>query len=139
MKRQELIIRTKQRGEKAGEPLPAELSLHVPREGVVVRELLFDLHELIVQAASFLVAVPEGAEEAPLPVPPTFDLLTRRLQCAAHRHRPGALGASTVRVGTPPRRPARTRLYSRIFFRTPSRSLRKVALRRSTCRTRSPL
>src|SRR5881409_1426232 len=135
--RTELLLRTPQRGEKAREPRPAELSLHVPREGVVVRELLFDLHELIVQAASFLVDIPEGVEEAPFPVPPTFDLLTRRLQCAAHRHRPGALGASTVRVGIPPRRSVRTRLYSRIFFRTPSSSFRKVAFRRSSCRTRS--
>src|SRR6266705_4625739 len=135
--RTELLLRTSKRGEQAREPRPAELPLHVPRERVVVRELLFDFHELIVQAASFVIDVPEGVEEALLPVPPPFDFLAGRFQRAAHPHRPGALGGRTARVGIRSRRSVRSRLYSRIFLRTPSSSFRRVLFRRSSRRSRS--
>src|SRR2546427_686372 len=135
--RTELLLWTSKRGEQAREPRPAELPLHVPREGVVVRKLLFDLHELIVQAVSFVIDVPEGVEEALLPVPPPFDFLSGRFRRAGHRHRPGALGGRTARVGIRSRRSVRSRLYSRIFFPTPSSRFRRVVFRRSSMRSRS--
>src|SRR3989449_947677 len=135
--RTELLLRTSKRGEQAREPRPAELPLHVPREGVVVRKLLFDLHELIVQAVSFVIDVPEGVEEALLPVPPPFDFLPGRFRRAGHRHRPGALGGSTARVGIGSRGWGRRWLYSRIFSRPPPSPSRGGVSRRSSMRSGS--
>src|SRR2546422_9948673 len=90
--RTELLLRTSKRGEQAREPRPAELPLHVPREGVVVRKLLFDLHELIVQAVSFVIDVPEGVEGGFLPVPHPLSFLRVRFHAPGLRLRPGAFG-----------------------------------------------
>src|SRR5207245_5599899 len=135
--RTEWLLRPPQRGEEARKPRPAELALHVPREGVVVRELMLNLQELIVQAAAFFVDVPEGLAEALLAVPPPFGFLAGCLHRPSHRHRPGVLGRRTAGVGIRSRRSVRRRLYSRIFLRTPSSSLRKVFRLRSSCRSRS--
>src|SRR5207245_6561194 len=135
--RTEWLLRAPEGGEKAGKARPAEFALHVPREGVVVRDLLLDFQELVVQASAFFVDVPQGLAEALLAVPPPFRFLAGCLHRAGHRHRPGALGGRTARVGIRSRKSVSRWLYSRIFLRTPSSSLRRVFLLRSSCRSRS--
>src|SRR5207245_2450399 len=73
--RTEWLLRAPEGGEKAGKARPAEFALHVPREGVVVRDLLLDFQELVVQASAFFVDVPQGLAEALLAVPPPFRFL----------------------------------------------------------------
>src|SRR3989442_1805245 len=117
--RTEWLLRPPQRGEEAQKPRPAELALHVPREGVVVRDLLLDFQQLIVQAAAFFVDVPQGLAEALLAVPPPFGFLAGCLHRPSHRHRPGALGSRTAGVGSRSSMSLRRTLLSWIILPTP--------------------
>src|SRR3972149_3305553 len=135
--RTRLLLRTAEGGEETRRTGTPKLPLHLPREGVVVRDLLLDLQQLIGQAASFVVHGVEGVQDAPLALAPPPDLPFRRLKVSRHRHRPGAIGGKTGMVWLPSLWSSRVRPNSMILFRTASNSCRSTARRRSSCRIRS--
>src|SRR3990170_699840 len=99
------LLRPPERGQKAGEPRLPVLPLHVPREGVVVSDLLVDLRELLIEAATLLLDLPQGFEEPLLARAPSDEVPLRRLRRVVHGS--PHLGLSRADRGRLPRREAR--------------------------------
>src|SRR5207244_12656008 len=69
-----VLLRPPQGRKQAREPWSAEFPLHVARERVVVRELLLDLQELVVEAAALFLQALQRLEEMLLPEAPPLRL-----------------------------------------------------------------
>src|SRR3989441_10502998 len=135
-----VLLRPPQGRKQAREPRSSEFPLHVAREGVVVRDLLLDLQEFVVEAAALVLQALQRIEEMLLSEAPPLRLLPGYLEGTGHCQRPLGIGDTWDREGrvcASPLRSVRSRSYSRIFLRTPSNSFRNVIRRRSTCRRRS--
>src|SRR5207249_771125 len=60
------LLRPPERRKKARKSRSSQLPFHLPGKRIVVRDLLFDLHELVVQATAFVVHAPKRLDEAAL-------------------------------------------------------------------------
>src|SRR3990170_3726977 len=74
-----------ERGEEPRQPARAELPLHVPREGAVVRNLLLDLHEFLLEAPPLLLDLLHAPHESLLAVLPAREFELGGLEGVVHR------------------------------------------------------
>src|SRR5438034_2467632 len=74
-----------ERRQEAGELRGAYGPLHVPRQVLVVRDLLVHPRELPLEAGLLLVEVPDRVQELLLAEPPPGELLLRALEAVRHR------------------------------------------------------
>src|SRR3989442_14488992 len=99
-----VLLRPPQGRKQAREPRSAEFPLHVAREGVVVRELLLDLQELVVEAAALFLQALQRIEEMLLPEAPPLRLLPGHFEGTGHVSAPSESGRrGTARAASAPR------------------------------------
>src|SRR5947207_13520843 len=79
------LLRPPERRKKARKSRSSQLPFHLPGKRIVVRDLLFDLHELVVQATAFVVHAPKRLDEASFALSQPLDLALRDLK-PSHRH-----------------------------------------------------
>src|SRR5436309_15995215 len=104
-----VLLRTPQGRKQARQPWSAEFPLHVACEGVVVRDLLLDLQELVVEAVALLLQALQRIEEMLLPDAPALRLLPGHLELTGHVSAPLHQGRrATARCASAPRPPDRT-------------------------------
>src|SRR5437879_13022730 len=73
------LLRPPERRKKARKSRSSQLPFHLPGERIVIRDLLFDLQELVVQAMAFVVHAPEHLDETSFALSPTLDFALRCL------------------------------------------------------------
>src|SRR5947209_6537135 len=99
-----VLLRTPQGRKQARQPWSAEFPLHVACEGVVVRDLLLDLQELVVEAAALFLQALQRIEEMLLPEAPALRLLPGHLEGTGHVSAPWESGRrGTARAASAPR------------------------------------
>src|SRR2546428_288006 len=99
-----VLLRTPQGRKQARQPWSAEFPLHVACEGVVVRDLLLDLQELVVEAAALFLQALQRIEEMLLPEAPALRLLPSHLEGTGHVSAPWESGRrGTARAASAPR------------------------------------
>src|SRR2546422_11444624 len=91
-----------ERRKKARRSRSSQLPLHLPGERIVVRDLLFDFQELVVQATAFVVHTLERLDETSFALSPPLDLALRGLRpCQRHPTAPVRSMESWCRPGPP--------------------------------------
>src|SRR2546430_13227478 len=96
------LLRPPERRKKARQSRSSQLPLHLPGERIVVRDLLFDLQELVVQATAFVVHALERLDATPFALSPPLDLALRGLRpCQRHPTAPVRSMESWCRPGPP--------------------------------------
>src|SRR5207249_10344618 len=97
------LLRPPERRKKARKSRSSQLPFHLPGKRIVVRDLLFDLHELVVQATAFVVHAPKRLDEASFALSPPLDLALRGLRpCQRHPTAPVHSSDAWCRPGPPP-------------------------------------
>src|SRR5436853_7879030 len=100
--RTRLLLRPPERRKKARKSRSSQLPFHLPGERVVVRDPLFDLQELVVQATAFVVHALERLDEASFALSPPLDLAFRGVRpCQRHPIAPVRSMESWCRPGHP--------------------------------------
>src|SRR5438046_7742638 len=79
------LLRPPERRKKARKSRSSQLPFHLPGKRIVVRDLLFDLQELVVQATAFVVHAPKRLDEASFALSPPLDLASRGLRPCRRR------------------------------------------------------
>src|SRR3972149_3438952 len=82
-------LRLPQGGEEAREARTTELLLHVPSEGGVVGDLVFDLREFLAKSPALVVDRAGRIEETLLPLTPPVEFLLGRVGPVRHLIAPG--------------------------------------------------
>src|SRR5712692_3446166 len=99
-----VLLRPPQGRKQARQPWSAEFPLHVAREVVVVRDLLLDLQEFIVEAAALFLQALERIEEMLLSEAPPLRLPPGHLEGTGHVSAPSESGRrGTARAASAPR------------------------------------
>src|SRR3989475_12585849 len=93
-----VLLRPPQGRKQAREPWSAEFPLHVARERVVVRELLLDLQELVVEAAALFLQALQRIEEMLLPQAPPLRLPPGHVDGTGHGGAPCESGGGGIAV-----------------------------------------
>src|SRR5438445_13349737 len=79
------LLRPPERRKKARKSRSSQLPFHLPGERIVVRDLLFDLQELVVQATALVVHTLERLDETSFALSPPLDLALPGLRpCRRH-------------------------------------------------------
>src|SRR2546428_12091088 len=103
-----VLLRPPQGRKQAREPWSAEFPLHVAREGVVVRELLLDLQELVVEAAALFLQALQRIEDMLIPEAPPLRLPPGHVEGTGRISAPRESGRrGTARAAAAPRPPGR--------------------------------
>src|SRR5438552_15580235 len=87
-----VLLRTPQGRKQARQPWSAEFPLHVAREGVVVRDPLLDLQELVVEAAALRRQALQPIDAMLLPEAPASRLLPGHLEATGQVSAPCQAG-----------------------------------------------
>src|SRR5438309_796760 len=107
VRRTRVLLGSTERGEETRETGPSEFPLHLPREGVVVEDLLVDLREFFGQSASLFVHAREGIQDPPLPLSPAVEFFPSHIGGALHLIAPGRLAVPASDGFSLPRGPRR--------------------------------
>src|SRR5437870_11677723 len=73
------LLRPPERRKKARKSRSSQLPFHLPGERIVIRDVLFDLQKLVVQATAFVVHAVERRDETSFALSPPLDLALRGL------------------------------------------------------------